>query len=79
MGGGGLVGGIASYLKSVWPSIKVIGCSPVNSAVMIHSIQKGKILNLESKPTLSDGTAGWDRGNIQLHFQYVKILLMKPF
>ena len=58
MGGGGLVGGIASYLKSVWPSIKVIGCSPVNSAVMIHSIHAGKILNLESKPTLSDGTAG---------------------
>ena len=58
VGGGGLVGGIASYLKSVWPSIKVIGCSPVNSAVMIHSIHAGKILNLESKPTLSDGTAG---------------------
>ena len=58
VGGGGLVGGIASYLKSVWPSIKVIGCSPVNSAVMIHSVRAGKILNLESKPTLSDGTAG---------------------
>ena len=58
VGGGGLLGGVASYLKSVWPSIKVIGCSPVNSAVMIHSIHAGKILNLESKPTLSDGTAG---------------------
>ena len=58
VGGGGLVGGIASYLKFVWPSIKVIGCSPMNSAVMIHSIHAGKILNLDSKPTLSDGTAG---------------------
>ena len=58
VGGGGLLGGIASYLKSVWPKIKVIGCSPVNSAVMVHSINAGKILNLESKPTLSDGTAG---------------------
>ena len=58
VGGGGLIGGIASYLKSVWPSLYVIGCSPENSAVMIHSIKKGEILDLESLPTLSDGTAG---------------------
>ena len=58
VGGGGLIGGTASYLKSVWPELYVIGCSPENSAVMIHSINKGEILNLQSKPTLSDGTAG---------------------
>ena len=58
VGGGGLIGGTASYLKSAWPDLHVIGCSPINSAVMIHSINKGKILDLESKPTLSDGTAG---------------------
>ena len=58
VGGGGLIGGTASYLKSVWPDLYVVGCSPINSAVMIHSIKKGEILDLESKPTLSDGTAG---------------------
>ena len=58
VGGGGLIGGTASYLKSVWPGLQVIGCSPENSAVMIHSIKKGQILDLDSKPTLSDGTAG---------------------
>ena len=58
VGGGGLIGGTASYLKTVWPEILVIGCSPENSAVMLHSIKAGKILDLESKPTLSDGTAG---------------------
>ena len=58
VGGGGLIGGIASYLKSVWPSLHVIGCSPENSAVMIHSLKKGEILDLETLPTLSDGTAG---------------------
>ncbi|MBA65405.1 MAG: serine/threonine dehydratase [Candidatus Marinimicrobia bacterium] len=58
VGGGGLIGGTASYLKSVWPNLYVVGCSPINSAVMIHSIKKGEILDLESKPTLSDGTAG---------------------
>jgi len=58
IGGGGLMAGTASFLKSVWPNIKVIGCSPSNSAIMIHSMEEGKILELESLPTLSDGTAG---------------------
>ena len=58
VGGGGLIGGTATYLKSIWPQINVIGCSPKNSAVMIQSIKEGKILNMDSKPTLSDGTAG---------------------
>tara|TARA_A100001037_G_scaffold295200_1_gene314017 strand:+ start:69 stop:428 length:360 start_codon:yes stop_codon:yes gene_type:complete len=35
-----------------------MACSPKNSAVMIHSLKAGKVLGLESKPTLSDGTAG---------------------
>ncbi len=58
VGGGGLIGGIAGFLKSIWPHIHVVGCSPENSAVMIHSIKAGKVLDLSSKPTLSDGTAG---------------------
>jgi len=58
VGGGGLIGGTAGYLKSVWPEIHVIGCSPENSAVMIHSMKAGRVLDLESRPTLSDGTAG---------------------
>ena len=58
VGGGGLIGGTATYLKSIWPNLSVIACSPKNSAVMIHSLKAGKVLGLESKPTLSDGTAG---------------------
>jgi threonine dehydratase len=58
LGGGGLLAGVAAYLKVLWPGVVVVGCSPENSAVMIHSIRAGQILTLESKPTLSDGTAG---------------------
>jgi len=58
LGGGGLLAGVAAYLKSVWPDVRVVGCSPENSAVLIESIRAGRILDLESKPTLSDGTAG---------------------
>jgi threonine dehydratase len=58
LGGGGLLSGTALYLKSVMPHIKVVTCSPANSAVMMHSLKAGRILDLPSEPTLSDGTAG---------------------
>ena len=58
VGGGGLISGIAGYLKSKDNGIEIIGCQPENSPVMYESIQAGKILDMESQPTLSDGTAG---------------------
>lgn len=58
VGGGGLIGGIASYLKAVKPSVQIIGCSPENSQVMAQSVAAGELLDLPSLPTLSDGTAG---------------------
>ena len=58
VGGGGLISGISSHIKSINPDIKVIGCSPINSSIMINSIKEGKIVNTESKDTLSDGSAG---------------------
>lgn len=58
VGGGGLISGIAGYLKSVLPKVRVIGCSPENSPVMAESIKANRIIARESFPTLSDGTAG---------------------
>ena len=58
LGGGGLLSGIAGYLKTANPSTQVIGCSPENSQVMVQSVKAGKILDLPSIATLSDGTAG---------------------
>ena len=58
VGGGGLISGIASYLKTVFGNITVIGCSPAHSPAMQQSIQQGHIVDIESLPTLSDGTAG---------------------
>lgn len=57
VGGGGLIAGVGAYLKSVGDT-EVIGCQPVNSAVMYESLKAGKILDLESFETLSDATAG---------------------
>jgi threonine dehydratase len=58
VGGGGLISGVAHYLKSKNPLIKVFGCSPVNSSIMINSLEENEIINSESKETLSDGSAG---------------------
>lgn len=58
LGGGGMVAGIAAHLKSVLPEVRIIGCSPENSQVMIQSVKAGEILDLPSAPTLSDSTAG---------------------
>lgn len=58
VGGGGLASGVAGIVKAASPSTRVIGCSPAASAVMYHSLRAGRILDLPSEPTLSDGTAG---------------------
>ena len=58
VGGGGLIAGIGGYLKGLSPDTQVIGCSPAASQVMVQSVAAGKILDLPSEPTLSDGTAG---------------------
>ena len=58
LGGGGLISGIAGYLKFIHPHVQIIGCSPKNSQVMIQSLNAGKILDTPSLPTLSDATAG---------------------
>ena len=58
VGGGGLISGIAGYLKTIDEHIDIIGCQPENSAVMYASIKAGKIIEMASKPTIADGTAG---------------------
>lgn len=58
VGGGGLIAGIASYLKAVNPKIEVVACLPENAPVMYECIKAGKIIEVAEKPTLSDATAG---------------------
>lgn len=58
VGGGGLIGGSGAHLKAHWPHVRIIGAQPAHSAVMKASVRAGRVLELESRPTLSDGTAG---------------------
>jgi threonine dehydratase len=58
VGGGGLISGIAGYLKEVSPGTRVIGCQPFNSQLMVQSVEAGELLQGPWEPTISDGTAG---------------------
>lgn len=58
LGGGGLVGGIGSYLKACMPETDVIACSPQNAPAMYLCLKNGAIYDTPETDTLSDGTAG---------------------
>jgi len=67
VGGGGLIAGIAGYLRAVSPRTKVIGCLPENSAEMYHCVKAGKFVSIQGDETLSDGSAGgFEEGSITL-------------
>ncbi len=58
VGGGGLVGGIARYAKSVNPSIRVVGAQSDQTDAMARSVKAGKLVPVPVPPTLADGLAG---------------------
>ncbi len=57
IGGGGLMAGIASYVKSHKPEITVLGVEPADSASMQASLQAGKPVKLAQVGTFADGVA----------------------
>jgi threonine dehydratase len=57
IGGGGLVSGIAAYIKAVRPEIRVIGVQTVDSDAMLRSVRAGKRVTLTDVGLFSDGTA----------------------
>lgn len=57
IGGGGLISGVAAYVKSVRPEIKVIGVQMGDSDAMTQSVRAGKRVLLTDVGLFSDGTA----------------------
>ncbi len=57
IGGGGLISGVAAYIKAVRPEIKVIGVQTADSDAMVQSVKAGKRVTLKDVGLFSDGTA----------------------
>ncbi len=58
VGGGGLIAGVATWLKYINPAIRIVGCWPENSRVMYESLRAGEIIEFPEEPTISESTAG---------------------
>lgn len=57
VGGGGLIAGIAAYIKQIRPEIRIIGVETIDSCAMKQSLDAGERINLQDVGLFSDGTA----------------------
>ncbi|AMO23443.1 threonine ammonia-lyase, biosynthetic [Ramlibacter solisilvae] len=57
IGGGGLISGVASYIKSVRPEVKVVGVQMTDSDAMLRSVAANKRVTLPDVGLFADGTA----------------------
>ena len=57
IGGGGLISGVAAYIKAVRPEVRVIGVQTTDSDAMVRSVRAGKRVQLSDVGLFSDGTA----------------------
>ena len=57
IGGGGLISGIACYVKALYPAIRIIGVEPEDAASMHASLKAGERVTLERVGLFADGVA----------------------
>jgi threonine dehydratase len=57
IGGGGLISGVAAYIKAVRPDIKIIGVQSTDSDAMARSLKAGRRITLPDVGLFCDGTA----------------------
>ena len=70
IGGGGLISGVATYIKNQIPQSRIIGVEPSGAAGMQESLKKNQVVTLETIDTFVDGAAVRTVGD--LTFQIVK-------
>jgi threonine dehydratase len=56
-GGGGLLAGMAVYLRYVWPNVRIIGVEPEDAACAKAALEKGRRVVLKEVGLFADGCA----------------------
>ena len=64
IGGGGLIAGIAGYIKALRPDVKVIGVEPFEADAMYRSLKEGRRVHLDHVGLFADGVAVRDVGEL---------------
>jgi threonine dehydratase len=64
VGGGGLIAGIASYVKAVRPEVRIIGVEPYEADAMYQSLAAGRRVTLDRVGIFADGVAVREVGEL---------------
>ena len=78
IGGGGLIAGVAAYVKRLRPEIKIIGVEPVDADAMSQSLAKGERVTLSQVGLFADGVAVKQVGQetFRLAQQYIDEIIL---
>jgi threonine dehydratase len=57
VGGGGLIGGIAAFVKRLRPDVRIIGVEPIDADAMTQSLAAGRRITLPHVGLFADGVA----------------------
>jgi threonine dehydratase len=78
VGGGGLISGIALYLKARRPHVRVIGVEPRGADAVKRSLDEGEMVTLDHLDTIADGLATTQPGRLtfELTRRYVDDILL---
>ena len=57
VGGGGLLAGVAAYVRYVWPKTRIIGVEPEDAACLKLALEKGRRATLSEVGLFADGCA----------------------
>ncbi len=66
VGGGGLIAGIATAVKSLRPEVRVIGVEPTGAACVLAGLEAGRAVMLDRVSTIADGLATPTTGDLAL-------------
>src|SRR4051812_12257703 len=64
VGGGGLIAGVGTAVKALKPSVRVIGVEPDHAPTLKASLEAGRVMRIDTKPTLADGLAVAEVGKL---------------
>ncbi|MBC2250056.1 threonine ammonia-lyase [Listeria sp. FSL L7-0123] len=73
IGGGGLISGVATYLKAKSPITKIIGVEPAGAPSMTEALRQNQVVTLDKIDKFVDGAAVKEVGS--LTFQHAKVLV----